>query len=171
MNHHQTITLNELIDHYQLTAHPEGGYYKRSYESSEMISKDSLPGRFKGDRLISTAIYYLLPKGQRSKLHRIKSDETWHFYLGGPLRIVGINESGIPYEVTLGSNILAGEHLQYTVPANHWFGSKPCQNTEFSFVGCTVAPGFDFEDFEIGNKQQLLHLFPNAKELIDEFLD
>jgi predicted cupin superfamily sugar epimerase len=153
-------TPEEIIRLYHLAPHPEGGFYKQTYRSQEKI----------GNRFCSTAIYYLLQQGQKSMLHRIKSDEMWHFYLGDPLTLVAIDENGSPYSVTLGQDIKAGELLQYTVPKNHWFGACPNPESSFSFVGCTVSPGFDFEDFEIGNKQQLLVLYPKAADIINQFL-
>lgn len=141
--------------------HPEGGFYKQTYRSKEMLP--SL------DRHCSTAIVYLLRKGERSVFHRIKSDEMWHFYLGGALRLVGIDENGASYEVKIGNNLEAGEKLQHVVPAGHWFAATPAEGSEFSFVGCTVSPGFDFADFEIGSRESLLKLYPAAKNLIDRF--
>ena len=125
--------------------------------------------QFLGDRYFSTAIYYLLLQDQKSKLHRIKSDELWHFYLGGPLTLVGIDKRGAPYEVTLGQDIQAGQKLQHAVPAGHWFAATPTVGSEFSFVGCTVAPGFDFAEFEMGKRDQLLLQYPQASELISNF--
>ena len=160
-------TAQELIRAFELSPHPEGGFFKQTYRSSEGILGENLPDRFSGDRAYSTAIYYLLSEGQVSKLHRIKSDEIWHFYLGGSLIVAGIDEAGKPYEVKLGQNIAQGEKLQYVVKAGHWFGAYLAPGSAFSFVGCTVSPGFEYEDFEFGDRAQLLSQFPAASKLIE----
>lgn len=161
------MTPQDLIQAFGLLPHPEGGYYKETYRSEEVISANALPKRFNGDRRFSTAIYYLLPEGQRSKFHRIQSDEVWHFYLGGPLVIASIDDKGAAMEVTLGQNIAAGMQLQYVVKAGQWFGAYPAKGSGFCFVGCTVAPGFDFADFEMGAKEDLLSQFPGARDRIE----
>lgn len=162
------VTVKELIKLFDLKPHPEGGYFKETYKANGNIKKQALPSNFSGDRSFSTAIYFLLPKGSKSNLHRIKSDEVWHFYLGGPLTLVIIHKNGQTDSVTLGQNVQADQKIQYVVPADSWFGAYPNSDTEFSFVGCTVAPGFDFNDFELGNKDILLKQYPNAKEIIEK---
>lgn len=103
------------------------------------------------------AIYFLVTPGRCSRLHRIKSDEVWHFYLGGPLTVVELLEDGQVRKTVLGQNILEGNHvLQHVVRRDTWFGCYNDDNTEFSLVGCTVAPGFDFKDFELASRQVLL---------------
>lgn len=145
--------IEQLIKTYDLSPHPEGGYFKETYRSEGLIQSKSLPlsipETHKDSRAYSTAIYFLLPEGQYSKLHRIHSDEAWHFYLGGPLKIVGIDLDGNPYEVVMGQDFLKGQKLQHVVPAGHWFAARPEPGSKFCFVGCTVAPGFDFRDFEM----------------------
>ncbi len=162
------LSMADIITHYSMSRHPEGGWYKRTYQSDGVIAAECLPG-FKGARHYSTAILYLLPGGEKSALHRIKQDETWHFYLGSGLRLVMITPQGEHREIVLGPSITAGEFLQYTVPAGHWFGAMPLESSEWSLVGCTVAPGFDFADFELGRTGKLIELFPEHKELILEF--
>ena len=158
-----------LIERFGLVAHPEGGYYRESYRSDGVIPPSALPERFAGSRHFSTAIYFLLEKGQYSHLHRIYSDEIWHFYLGGPLRLAMIRPDSKTDEIILGQDIVAGHFLQYVVPAGVWFGATPCAETDFSFVGCTVAPGFDFADFEMGRKKDLKLACPEAIACIEEF--
>ena len=162
-----TISVDELIKEFKLQPHPEGGYFREPYRAQGIIKKQALPSPFKGDRNYSTAIYFLLPHGSKSMLHRIPSDEVWHFYLGGPLQLVTINEKGKVEEITLGHNVHAGQKPQYVVPAGLWFGSYPAKGTQFSFVGCTVAPGFDFKDLEIAKKEDLLKQYPQAKKIIN----
>jgi hypothetical protein len=152
-----TITAKELIEIYGLERHPEGGYFKETYRAAGSAEFSGL-----GARNLSTAIYFLLEKGARSRLHRIKSDELWHFHLGGPLTVARILPDGNLEETVLGPDVKAGQRLQLAVPAGSWFGAYPCEGTEFSFVGCTVAPGFDFADFELARREELLARFPLA---------
>ncbi len=158
-----------LIDRYGLVAHPEGGYYRETYRSGGVIDRSALPDRFGGSRHFSTAIVFLLERGQYSHLHRIHSDEMWHFYLGGPMRLAMIHPDGRTEEILLGQDVGAGQYLQYVVPAGVWFGATPCESSDFSFVGCTVSPGFDFADFEMGERQTLAEAFPDALACIAEF--
>jgi uncharacterized protein len=156
-----------FIKNLHLQPHPEGGYFKETYRSNENIAQDALPKRFAGERSYSTAIYFLLQKRDRSVFHRIKSDECWHFYEGGTLLIHVIETNGNYYSVKLGRDLAAGETFQYVVPANTWFASEPAPGIEFCLAGCTVAPGFDFADFEIAGKSKLLAFFPQHREIIN----
>lgn len=140
------ISAEELIVRFDLGKHPEGGYFAESYRSAEMISEQALPPRYKGKRNFCTAIYYLLRAGMVSRLHRLASDEIWHFYLGGPLELVQISPDGKMGKVILGQDVVAGQKLQHVVPAGYWFEARPAAGSDYSFVGCTVAPGFDFKD-------------------------
>ena len=160
------ITVKKLIEKYNLTPHPEGGYYKENYRSLEFIPETFLPKRFKGNRNYSTAIYFLLEKGSFSAFHKIKSDECWHFYAGEAIWIYVIHLNGRLETIKLGNDITNGEHFQAVVPAGCWFASEPSPETSFSFVGCTVAPGFDFGDFELGNEDDLQKQYPQHKILI-----
>ncbi|WAW10660.1 cupin domain-containing protein [Oxalobacter vibrioformis] len=164
--HHQEKKAEEIISHYRLTPHPEGGFYRETYRSSEVIPVHCLPEGFMAARNVCTAILYLLEKNDFSALHRIRQDEMWHFYLGGALHLVMISPEGRFTEVLLGQDITAGEYVQYVVPAGYWFGARPVEGCAFSFVGCTVAPGFDFDDFELGKRAELLDSFPRHKNLI-----
>lgn len=151
--------MDQLIADYQLVQHPEGGYYRETYRSQA-----TLPGTA---RSFSTAIYYLLPAGQRSLLHRIGADEVWHFYLGDPLLVIELR-SGAPAKVTLlGQERARGEVLQHVVPAGTWFGAMPAPGSRYSFVGCTVSPGFEFSDFALGDRDVLLSQFPEARAEIE----
>lgn len=159
------MTDAELIAFYGLLPHAEGGFYKETYRSGESIARTALPGRFTGYRAFSTAIYFLLQQGQFSAFHRIKSDEAWHFYAGGVLNIYVIHPDGELELIRLGNNITDGEIFQAIVPAGCWFASKP-EDGDFSFVGCTVAPGFDFADFELAPAVALSAAFPQYAALI-----
>lgn len=145
--------MQQLIADYALQPHPEGGYFRETYRA-----ETTLPGTA---RSVCTAIYYLLPAGQRSSLHRIDADELWHFYRGDPLLIVELRPEG-PAKVTA----LSSDHPQHLVPAGTWFGALPAEGSKWSLVGCTVAPGFDFAHFELGTRAALTAGFPHARELI-----
>lgn len=162
------LTAKQFIEQYYLQPHPEGGWYKETYRSSETIAAASLPGRFTGNRNFSTAIYFLLEQGNFSAFHRIKSDECWHFYAGQTLHVYVLHDDGKMEIIKLGNNIADGELFQYVVPANCWFASIPAAESNFCFVGCTVAPGFDFADFEMANSDELSKLYPQHESLIKQ---
>lgn len=160
------MNAEQLVKHFNLLPHPEGGYYKETYRSAETVAATALPERFTGDRNFSTAIYFLLEKGNFSAFHKIKSDECWHFYAGGALLIHIIHLDGTLETVRLGNNIDSGESFQHVVPAGCWFASEPAPGSAFSFVGCTVAPGFDFADFEMADADELVRSYPKHKATI-----
>jgi predicted cupin superfamily sugar epimerase len=161
-------TAKQLIQQYNLQAHPEGGWYKETYRSNESIAAEALPERFGGGRAFSTAIYFLLEQGNFSAFHRIKSDECWHFYTGGSLLIYEIDITGTLTITTLGNDINNGQLFQYVVPANCWFASRPAPDSKFSFVGCTVSPGFDFTDFELADKNTLAVQYSQHSKIIQQ---
>ncbi|MGC4100730.1 cupin domain-containing protein [Ferruginibacter sp.] len=161
-------TIEQLIQHYDLLPHPEGGWYKETYRSEGAVASNALPASFSGDRAFCTAIYFLLDRGNFSAFHRIKSDECWHFYTGGALEIFVIHPEGKLEIIRLGSDTACGEIFQYVVPAHCWFASRPAAGTAFSLVGCTVSPGFDFEDFELANAAALVKTYPQHEVLIKE---
>ena len=149
-----------------LTKHPEGGWFKEVYRSEESIPKNALPLRFNGDRSFSTSIYFLLEGKEFSAFHRIKSDETWHFYTGTSLTIFMIDQKGILSQTLLGNNPENKEIFQFTVPKEYWFAAKVNDENSFALVGCTVSPGFDFADFELGKRNDLWKEYPQHGELI-----
>lgn len=156
------------VNAFGMQPHPEGGYYAETYRSAETIPQSGLPSRFAGDRSFGTAIYFLLENHHVSALHRIQSDEVWHFYAGGPLEVFVIEPTtGQLSVIRLGSNPDQGEVFQAVVPAGSWFGSKPAVGTEYSLVGCTVAPGFDFADFEMAKQEEMLQQFPQHRAVIE----
>jgi 4-nitrophenyl phosphatase len=146
-----------------LLAHPEGGWYREVYRSSAVLESGALRGKFGGDRAVSTAIYYLLARGRFSAFHRIKSDEVWHLYDGGPVLIHCLSPGGRYECLRLGRE--AG-HPQQVVPAGAWFAAELGDEAEYALAGCTVAPGFDFADFELGVRDNLVRLFPEHRGLI-----
>ncbi|MBK5273987.1 MAG: cupin domain-containing protein [Desulfuromonadales bacterium] len=147
-----------------LAQHPEGGWFAESYRAAESIPAAALPERFSGPRSFCTAIHFLLEQGDFSALHRLKSDEIWHFYAGEPLAVHVITPAGQHQQILLGSNPEQGERFQAMVPAGCWFGAEA--TGELSLVGCTVAPGFDFADFEMAAQGELTALFPQHAALI-----
>lgn len=162
------MNVDLLVKELGLLPHPEGGYYKETYRSSLKVSPHCLPDNFNGERNMATGIYFLIENGNFSALHKIKSDETWHFYYGDALEVIEINEEGIIKITHIGSDLLEGETFQYTVKANNWFGSRVKEGGNLSLVGCTVYPGFDFNDFELAKRENLIMTFPQHSKIITE---
>lgn len=160
-------TADYWIEKLNLTVHPEGGAFAEVYRSELILPVAILPAGFAGDRPASTSIYFLLRANEFSAFHRIPSDELWHFYTGGPLEIFEINPAGKLTTHRLGPEPAAGESFQCRITAGSWFASRPASGTDYALLGCTVAPGFDFEDFELGEKSALLTAFPQHKSLIE----
>lgn len=153
----------KLVDILKLEPHPEGGYYKETYRCEETLTLKN--GNV---RNISTAIYYLLENENKSSFHRIKSDELWFFHQGEPLEIVFIKEGKL-HTIILGNSLEDGEVPQAMIEVNVWFAAKISEGTGYSLVSCTVAPGFDFSDFELAERKTLLQQYPDLKEVIEEF--
>ena len=143
------MTAQAYINNYNLQQHPEGGWYKETYKSEELIPAIGLPNRFETARSFSTAIYFLLEQGNFSAFHRIKSDELWYYHDGDVLEIIEMDESGNEVITRLGKLLHEGCKLQHVVKAGRWFGARPAAGSEFCLVGCQVSPGFDFRDFEL----------------------
>jgi uncharacterized protein len=154
------------VEKYDMQPHPEGGYFVETYRSAEVIPSAALPTRFSGARCFATGIYFLLENHHFSALHRIQSDELWHFYAGGPLHVYVIHADNRLEIIQLGNNPDAGEVFQAMVPAGAWFGSKPAPDSAYSLVGCTVAPGFDFADFEMATRETMLRNYPQHEAVI-----
>jgi predicted cupin superfamily sugar epimerase len=166
------MTAQYWVSAYKMQAHPEGGYYAEMYRAAEQIPKEALPGRFSGSRSFSTAIYFLLETHHVSALHRIQSDEVWHFYAGRSLHVYVISPAGELSIIRLGNNPEQGEVFQAVVAAGSWFGSRPVQDASadelppYSLVGCTVAPGFDFADFELATQATMRQDFPQHEAAV-----
>ncbi len=152
----------DLIQKLALLPHPEGGFYKETYRCGQSLQTPT------GDRNVSTAIYYLLENKDKSHFHRIKSDELWFFHQGQPLEIVSIQEGKLK-TILLGNNFNNGEVPQAIIPANCWFASHIQEGKGFALVSCTVAPGFDFTDFEMAKRENLIQRFPHLQEVIEKF--
>jgi predicted cupin superfamily sugar epimerase len=155
------------IEALQLGPHPEGGYFRQVYRSAELIAREHLPGRFNGDRAFSTSIYFLLAGDDFSALHRIRQDEVWHFYDGSSLTIHAIDPEGRYVARQLGRGVQHGESLQVVIPAGHLFGATVNDSQSYALVGCTVAPGFDFDDFELPSRDVLVQQYPQHQQLIE----
>jgi predicted cupin superfamily sugar epimerase len=155
-----------FISELNLIAHPEGGYFREVYRSEELIPGDALPYRYSGSRAFSTVIYFLLKSGEPSRFHRLQSDEIWHFYAGSSLTIHQIVADGEYLETILGGSIESGESYQAVIHEHTWFAAEVNQADSYSLIGCTVAPGFDFADFELGERVSLLAAFPQHEKII-----
>ena len=158
----------KLIQQLQLQPHPEGGWYRQSYKSEGYIPAGSLPIGFRGKRAFSTLIYFLLEKGEFSGFHRIKSDECWHFYTGDPMELFILDNQGGVKTIILGNEGLEEPHFQFVVPADFWFACRPAAGSEYCLTGCTVAPGFEFADFELADADDLVSKYPAHEKLIRE---
>ncbi len=162
------LTAQELIARLGLQPHPmEGGHFRETYRANENWIEGSLPKRYQGPRSASTAIYYLLTPTTFSALHRLESDEIFHFYLGSPVRMLQLHPDGREETFVLGQDLAAGQHVQLVVPRGVWQGSFLEPGGEFALLGCTVAPGFDYTDYVGGKRAELSSQYPTAKHLID----
>lgn len=157
------------IERLDLRPHPEGGYFRETYRASETIDSAGLPARFEGARVFATAIYFLLTRDAFSAFHRIRSDELWHFYAGAPITIIVLDADGKGQLAThaLGRDPTRGESLQVVVPAGAWFAAEVASAGAYGLVGCTVAPGFDFADFELGARADLQARYPQHRGVIE----
>jgi predicted cupin superfamily sugar epimerase len=155
------------IEKLRLEPHPEGGYFRQTYRSEVVIAREALPAGFTGARAASTAIYFLLEGRNFSAFHRLRSDEVWHFYAGEPLMVHVIDRAGKYSSIRLGRDLDEGEVPQAVVPAGCWFASHMADWSSFAVVGCTVAPGFDFEDFEMAKREELVARYPQHGVLIE----
>lgn len=154
------MTAEECIRRLGLLPHPEGGHYRQTYAAADRLEPAALPGRYGGSRTASTAIYFLLRAGEVSHLHRLRSDEIWHFYTGAPLIVHTLAPDGAYAAHRLGYDLASGERPQLVVRHGVWFGAEPDAEAGFSLVGNTVAPGFDFADFELASAAALTRDFP-----------
>jgi predicted cupin superfamily sugar epimerase len=158
-----------LIEVYGLEPHPEGGYYRETYRSTQQVTRADQPTILDASRRslsASTAILYLLENDDFSALHRIQSDEVWHFHAGDPLNVVTLTPAGEREDFLLGANFERGERFQASVPAGRWFGAQLETRRGFCLVGCTVAPGFEFADFELGARAQLIEAYPRHAAIV-----
>jgi hypothetical protein len=151
-----------------LEPHPEGGYFRQTYRADLVLLKESLPPEFTGARAVSTAIYFLLEGKSFSAFHRLRSDELWHFYTGSTLTVHVIDKNGLHSRIQMGRDAEAGEVFQAVVKAGCWFAAQTRDENQFALVGCTVSPGFDFADFEIAKRDELVQPYPQHREIIEK---
>ena len=154
--------VDKIIKQFNLKPLPdEGGYYVESYRSNEKMSRFGLPKRYKSEKFFGTAIFYLLTSDTFSALHRLPTDEIYHFYLGDPITMLQLFPDGSSKVVTLGQNIFENELSQTVVPKGIWQGSFLKGGGRFALMGTTMSPSFDFEDYEAGSRQELLKKYPD----------
>lgn len=144
----------------------EGGFYAEIYRSAVKLPQGSLPAGYTGDRALATAIYFLLTPDSFSAMHRLRGDETYHFYLGDPVEMLQLNADGTGEPILIGPKIESGMRLQHTIPAGCWQGSRVAPGGKFALLGTTMAPGFDPADFELGSREKLASLYPPYAALI-----
>ena len=161
------LKAKQYIKKLKLKKHQEGGYFREIYRSGEIITAEHLPARFKSSRNFSTSIYFLLEGKQFSSFHLLQSDELWHFYDGCDVIIYVINNKGkLSIEkIGRGKNC----KFQITIEKNNWFAAELADKKSFALIGCTVSPGFEFEDFVMGNRAELIKQFPKYQRVIEKF--
>lgn len=161
------LSAQEVIDTLGLQPHPEeGGYFIETHRSDEIIPAGSLSDRYDGERCHATAIYYLLTPETYSHMHKLESDEIFHFYAGDPCEMVQLHPDGSGEVVRLGNDLAAGESPQIRVPRSSWQGMRLLPGGEYCLMGCTVAPGFEFVDYAHGERRELVTQWPDFEEYI-----
>ncbi len=162
------MTAEEIKQLLNLEAHPrEGGYFRQTWKSEEEIPLAALPSRYSGARAAGTAIYYLLEPSTFSEMHRLISDEVFHFYFGDPVEMLQLWPDGSSRVVRLGSDLAAGVLPQLVVPKGVWQGSRLVPGGSVALLGCSVSPGFDYADYEMGMRAELVREYPESAELIE----
>jgi len=181
-------TAAEIVAALDLQCHPDGSFYLETFRDPSIVLPTSeLPPRYKADRAVSSAIYFLLPAGEIARLHRIPCAETWHYYLGEPLTVFEVHDDGQIKITVVGPDLRQGQRPQYTVPPNVWFGAFLTCDIEsftedgsvfvkapgrdpavhYSFAGVTCAPAFQFEDNELATREDMKALAPKAESFIN----
>ena len=158
--------IEKIVSQLDLEPHPEGGYYRETYRSDGLIAKAALPDYYTAARNYATCIYFLLTSDNFSAFHRIKQDEIWHFYSGSPITIHVIDKLGNYQKHSLGSEIENGILPQLVVKGGDWFASEVETKDSYGLAGCTVSPGFDFDDFEMADRDKLISQYPQHHEII-----
>jgi predicted cupin superfamily sugar epimerase len=165
--YHAFMTADEIKKLLGLQPHPcEGGWFVQTWRSEELVPQGALPERYSSARHAGTCIYYLLEPGTFSEMHRLESDEVFHFYLGDPVEMLQIASDGRAQRYVLGSDLAAGQHVQLVVPRNVWQGSRLVDGGSVALLGCSVSPGFDYADYESGTREKLLDKCGEYPELM-----
>ena len=163
------LTADRIIQLLGLEPLPqEGGQFRQTYRAAEEVPASALPARYGAPRRFATAIYYLLTDDPDSfsALHRLTTDEIYHFYLGAPVEMLLLHPDGSSERIVLGQDLASGQQVQFTVPAGSWQGSRLIRGGRYALLGMTVAPGYEQEDFELGNRENLLRDYPGQAESI-----
>ncbi|WP_446743284.1 cupin domain-containing protein [Silvibacterium acidisoli] len=161
------MTADEIKKYLKLEPHPcEGGSFLQTWRAEEAIPQSALPSRYQGERYAGTCIYYLLEPGTFSEMHRLASDEIFHFYVGDPIEMLQLLPDGSSRTLVLGNDLAAGQHPQLIVPKHVWQGSRLMPGGSVALLGCTVSPGFDYTDYETGHYEPLAGQYPDAEEMI-----
>ena len=159
----------EIIKLLKLEKHPvEGGYFLETYRAVEKVPEKYLPERYKGARSFSTAIYYMLTPDTFSEMHRLKTDEVYHFYIGDCVEMLRLFPDGKGEIIRIGSDIKAEMLPQIVVHRDVWQGSKLAPGGKFALMGTSISPGFEFEDYEPGNRKILIEAYPRFKDMITD---
>ena len=162
------MTAEDLIKMFDLKLLPEeGGYYSETHRSAHNLLSSSLPDEYHSDRSLSTAIYYMLTPDTKSLLHRLPTEEIYHFYLGDPVQMLNLYPDGTTETIILGQDLKKSQSVQLTVPKGVWQGSYLLEGGKFALMGTTMSPGFDFADNEMGDRVELTGLYPSQKGLIE----
>jgi predicted cupin superfamily sugar epimerase len=161
------LTADEIIERLELVPHPcEGGHFRQTYRSKLMIPAAMLPSDYAGERCVSTAIYYLLMSGTFSEIHRLPTDEVFHFYLGDPLEMLQLHPDGRGEVIRIGNNLIAGEMPQVLAPGGVWQGLRLAPGGQLALLGTTVAPGFEYADYTSGRRDELIERYPQFADMI-----
>jgi predicted cupin superfamily sugar epimerase len=161
------LTAQQIIDRLHLVPLTiEGGYFRETYRSTLTLPVGALPATYGGDRHVSTAIYYLLTPDTFSAIHRVKSDEVFHFYAGDAVEMLQLWPDGSGKTLFIGNDLAAGHAPQVVVPADVWQGCRLAPGGRWALMGCTVAPGFEYADYQAGKREELTAAYPRFAELI-----
>jgi predicted cupin superfamily sugar epimerase len=162
----EMLTAEQIRELLQMRPHPiEGGYFAETYRGAPLVPRSWLRG-YPGDRAISTATYYLLTPDTFSAMHRVRGDEVFHSYLGDAVEMLQLKADGSDEVIVLGQEIAAGMRLQHTVPGGVWQGSRVRAGGKYALLGTTMAPGFEYEDYETGRRQELSAQFPQYSAMV-----
>jgi len=162
-------TAEYWIQHLKLKPHPEGGFFREIYRSNVETDQKNLPHGYEGARRLSTSIYYLLRSGDISRFHRLRSDEIWYYHYGSMVKIILIDQQGHKHSKLLGPRPERAEQPQVIVPAGTVFGAEITEKNSFGLYGCMVTPGFEFDDFEVFSKEDLIQAYPKHADIIEKF--
>lgn len=170
-NDQKSKLLAYLKSNYEFQEIPmEGGLAFQTYISDEAIPDQALPDRYAGSRQVNSLIYFLLEDKENcfSAMHQLKTDETYHYYIGDPVEMLLLYSNGTSETLLLGSDILNGQNVQHTVPRGTWQGSHLLPGGKFAFMAASMSPGFDSRDFTLGKRDDLVEKYPDRKLLITQ---